>query len=156
MKRTYPIMGLSIAAMILIIVAIAVGCSANKNEFDVSGKEEENILPGFISTVAEIEKLVTDDKRLVINYFDAYMWVVYADTDAAGVERMTYIYKFASENEAQDMVSIRSEELAKNRTMTILRCKAIGRYVVADLKDTSFANVSRSILEYNFSGLVIY
>lgn len=155
MKKKFPFIGLSVVAILLIIVAIAVGCSARENKFDVSGEENEKALPGYISSVNEIDKLVTNDEKLVINYFDAYIWVVHTDNEGS-IERMTYIYEFESQSEAMDMVSIRSEELVKNRTMTILRCKAIGKYVVVDLIDTSFDNVNRLILEHNFSGLIIY
>lgn len=155
MKSKYPIIGLSVAAILLIVLTIAVGCSAKQNKFDVSGEENEKALPGYISSVNEIDKLVTNDEKLVINYFDAYIWVVHTDNEGS-IERMTYIYEFESQSEAMDMVSIRSEELVKNRTMTILRSKAIDEYVVVDLIDTSFATVNRSILEHNFSGLIIY
>ena len=155
MKRQTTFYGLSITVIILIVVSIAVCCNARQKNYDVSGVNNENNLPGYISDVNEIVNLVTDDEKLVINYFDAYTWVVYTSADGS-IERMTYIYKFNSAEEAQKMLKPRTQELSQNRSMTILRCNTFGEYVVVELKDSSFNNVNRSLLETNFAGLVIH
>lgn len=108
----------------------------------------------YIADVSDIENLVTDGDKLVINYYDAYIWTVFFDeTDL--VDRMIYIYKFSDETEAESMVKSRSEELKKNKSMKIENAYNVENYVVVELVDESFENVSRSILENNFSLLIV-
>ncbi len=125
------------------------GCTVN----NVSGKESKYL--NKINTVEDIDNLVTNDDRLVINYFDAYLWTVYF-SESGSIEHMVYIYDFKTPENAKKMVKTRKEELERNKTMTIKNAKAVDRYIVVDLVDISFTNVTRGILEYNFSQLIVY
>ena len=128
------------------------GCSFN----NMFGKEnEESKYLNLIKTVEDIDNLVTNDDRLVINYFDAYLWIVYF-SESGSIEHMTYIYDFKTSDNAEKMVDTRKEELERNKTMTIKNAKAVDKYIVVDLVDTSFTNVTRNMLEYNFSTLIVY
>ncbi len=156
MKNKVSIISIFIVLTVMLSITVSVGCSGNKTNFDVSGQTTEGINDNyFISTVEDIENLVTDDEKLVINYFDAYIWIVFFDSDSK-IERMIYIYEFEDESKAQAMTAERKNELSKNKTMTINEAYSISNYVVVSLTDTSFTNVSRSILENNFNGLIVY
>ncbi len=144
--------------VVLTVICLAFGssaCTANGDNFDVSGKEnDKSIYLNNITTIEDINNLVTNDDRLVINYYDAYIWTVYFAKDGS-IEHMVYIYDFETPNKAQRMVKTRKEELECNKTMTIKYAKSIENYVVIDLVDTSFTNVTRSMLENNFSLLIV-
>lgn len=147
-----------------IIVVLAViflafsssACTGNGDSFDVSGKEnDESVYVNNITTIEDIDNLVTNDDRLVINYYDAYIWTVYFAEDGS-IEHMVYIYDFETEKKAEKNVKSRKEELECNKTMKIKYAKSIDKYVVIDLVDTSFTNVTRAMLENNFSLLIVY
>ncbi len=145
--------------VVLTVVIFAFGssaCTANGDNFDVSGKEnDESIYLNNINTIEDIENLVTNDDRLVINYYDAYIWTVYFSDDGS-IEHMVYIYDFETPKKAEKMVESRKEELEANKTMKVKQAKAVDSYVVVDLVDTSFTNVTRTALENNFSLLIVY
>lgn len=156
MEKRYPIIGLYILMFVVVTVIIATGILANGRDMGVNATTEESVESNYlIDTVVEIDNVVTDDDKLVINYFDMYKWIVYYN-ESSTVENMTYIYEFSSEKEAQEMVSIRKQELMLNGTISVQDCRAVENYVVVDLVDTSFKNVSRNILEKNFSGLIVF
>ncbi len=144
--------------IVLSVIFLAFGssaCTSTGNNFDVSGKEnDESLYINNITTIEDIENLVTNDDRLVINYYDAYVWVVYF-ADNGSIEHMVYIYDFETPRKAKNMVDTRRKELECNKTMTIKYAKSIENYVVIDLTDTSFTNVTRSMLENNFSLLIV-
>ena len=137
----------------MVMLASAMGCSANKNNPDVPDFVIE--IEKSIKSSKDIENLVTSDDKLVINYYDAYTWVVFFD-ELGHIRCMTYVYSFADDDEADIMANPRKSELERNRTMTVYSSRAIDEYVVAILTDTSFTNITRSILENNFSGLIVY
>ncbi len=140
----------------MLSITVTVGCSGKGNNFDVSGQSTDGVNDVyFLSSVEEIEELVTDDNKLVINYFDSYLWVVYFDEESK-IEHMIYIYEFEDEIKAESMISERTKELSKNKTMTIDNAYNISNYLIVSLTDTSFTNVSRAILENNFNGLIVY
>lgn len=137
----------------MFLLSSAVGCSADKS--DPSLPDFVNEKQKLIDSGDDVENLVTGDDKLVINYYDSYIWVVYFD-ELGHIECMTYVYAFADEEEAQLMAQPRKSELERNRTMTVYTSRAVDEYVVVILTDTSFTNITRSILENNFSGLVVY
>lgn len=156
MLRHNTNLGVSALMIVLLIIVVSVGCTVQKDNFDVIGiSKDENQSVFAINTVEEIMNVVTDDDKLVINYYDAYTWVVLFDEDNR-TTMMLYIYKFDTAEIASDMLKIRKEELEKNRTMTIESCRQIEEYIVVELTDSSFDNVSREMLENNFSGLIVY
>lgn len=138
-----------------VMLFTAVGCSGKDNNFNVSGQSTDAVTDKYnFTTVEDIENLVTDDERLVINYFDAYIWIVYFDDDG-NIDHMVYIYEFTDETTASSMVEKRCAELEQNKSMTVLSSYSVGNYVLVDLTDISFTNVTRAMLENNFSGLVV-
>lgn len=148
----------STALFLLVVLAVTFfafsssGCSCN----NVFGEENDvNKYLNKIKSIEDIDNLVTDDDRLVINYFDAYLWAVYF-SEGGSIEHMTYIYDFKTPEDAESNVKTRKEELERNKTMTIKSARAVDKYIVVDLVDTSFTNVSRNMLEYNFSMLIVY
>ena len=154
-NKRNTIIGISVITIVILIV-VAVGCSAKKEDFNVSGKTNPEITDGIvINSIEDIKSLVTDDNKLVINYFDAYTWVVLCD-DQSITEEMVYIYEFDDNNVAEYMLSVRKSELEKNRAMKINSCKVIDQFVVVQLTDSSFHNVTRNMLEINFDGLIVY
>lgn len=153
MKKYDKITPLFILLFVLTIMATAVGCSSDRSKFDVSGYTEN--LSDDIVTSEDIKELVTDDEKLVINYYNAYTWVIYFD-NMGSIRYMTYIYSFSDSDEAFAMVDVRKEELEKNKTMTITDAYSVDEFLIVELTDTSFTNISRSVLETNFSGLVVY
>lgn len=156
MKNKVSIISIFVVLSVILSISVSVGCSGKKSGFDVSGQTTEGIEDEyFISSVEDIENLVTDNEKLVINYFDAYIWVVFFDEDLK-IDSMLYIYEFEDEEKAQSMVSVRKNELSKNKTMSINESYSVDKYVIITLTDTSFTNVSRSILENNFNGLIVY
>ncbi|MBQ8000693.1 MAG: hypothetical protein IJ298_05670 [Ruminococcus sp.] len=155
MKNKKSAACLLVVLLVIFLSFSSSACTGNGDNFDVSGKEnDESIYLNNITTVEDIENLVTNDNRLVINYYDAYIWTVYFAQDGS-IEHMVYIYDFETEAKAQKMVKTRKEELECNKTMTIKCAKSIENYVVIDLVDTSFTNVTRSMLENNFSLLIV-
>ncbi len=152
MKRNTIISIISILSVLFLFTS-AVGCSGNKNNPDVPDFVTE--IEKSIKSSKDIENLVTSDDKLVINYYDAYSWVVFFD-ELGHIRCMTYIYNFSDDDEADIMANPRKAELERNRTMTVYSSRAIDEYVVVILTDTSFTNITRSILENNFSGLVVY
>lgn len=139
--------------VVLVVVFLTMGTSACTT--DVSGKEkEESVYLNNIMTMEDIDNLVTSDDRLVINYYDAYIWTVYFSDDGS-IEHMVYLYNFETPQKAEKMVKTRKQELECNKTMTIKNARAIDTYVVVDLFDSSFTNVTRSMLETNFSQLIV-
>lgn len=155
MKRN-SIISVSALMVVLIVVMVSVGCSVPREKFDVSGKiNEDNYKYHLIESVDDIKLLVTDDDKLVINYFDAYTWMISFDENDIP-DKMTYIYKFDNEKIASEMASVRKSELEKNRTMKVISSFNIEEYVVVTLVDSSFNNVTRDKLEYNFEGLIVY
>ena len=153
MKKQDKIFSAVILLIIMFMLVSTAGCSCDSSKFDVSGHTGDD--KNTIKSVEDITNLVTDDEKLVINYYDAYIWIVYFD-NLGTIRSMTYIYEFSDSQEAESMVSTRTEELEKNKTMTIVNARAVEQYLVVDLTDTSFTNVTRSILETNFSGLIVY
>ena len=138
---------------VLFVIFLVMGTSACTT--DVSGKEkEESIYLNNIVTKEDIDNLVTNDERLVINYYDAYIWTVYFSEDGS-IEHMVYLYDFKTSKKAENMVKTRKQELECNKTMTIKNARAIDSYVVVDLFDSSFTNVTRSMLETNFTQLIV-
>lgn len=139
--------------VVLVVVFLTMGTSACTTY--VSGKEkEESVYLNNIMTMEDIDNLVTSDDRLVINYYDAYIWTVYFSDDGS-IEHMVYLYNFETPQKAEKMVKTRKQELECNKTMTIKNARAIDTYVVVDLFDSSFSNVTRSMLETNFSQLIV-
>ncbi|MBE6737177.1 MAG: hypothetical protein IKB72_06180 [Ruminococcus sp.] len=156
MLKYNSVSGISVLIVVLIIIAASVGCSVQKDNFDVSGMtNDEDFNKAVISTVDDIKNVVTDDDKLVINYFDAYTWIILFNDDNMP-KKMVYIYRFENREEALKMTDIRKSELEKNRTMKVESCRNIEEYVVAELIDTSFDNISRETLENNFNGLIVY
>lgn len=153
MKKQDKLIAVLLLFSILLLYANLVSCTGVKSNFDVFGHtaDKEN----FIASTEDITNLVTDDEKLVINYYDAYIWIVYFD-NFGSIERMAYIYTFNTEQEALEMIDVRKEELETNKTMTIINARSIDKYLIVELKDTSFTNVTRSMLETNFSGLIVY
>ncbi len=142
--------------VVLVIIAVSVGCSVNKDRFDVTGiAKEENNNEFIINTTDDIKNIVTDDDKLVINYFDAYTWIILFN-EYNKPSHMVYVYKFEDSKTAIEMADVRRNELEKNRSMVILASRAIDDFVVVDLLDSSFDNVTREVLENNFSGLIVY
>lgn len=137
----------------LFLVASVVGCSGD--DIDPNLPDFAKDIIKSIDSSKDVKNLVTDDDKLVINYYDAYIWVIYFD-ELGNIECMTYIYAFEDESEAELMAKPRGAELERNRTMTVYNSRAVDEYVVVILTDTSFTNITRSILENNFSGLVVY
>lgn len=139
--------------VVLFVLFVAIGTSACSPQ--VFGKEkEESVYLNNIVTTEDIDNLVTNDNRLVINYYDAYIWAVYFSEDGS-IEHMVYIYDFETEAKAEKMLKQRKTQLESNKTMTIKNARTIGSYVVIDLFDSSFTNVTRSMLETNFSLLIV-
>ncbi len=156
MKNKVSIISIFIVLSVMLSITVTVGCSGKGNNFDVSGQTTDGIDDAyFISSVEEVEELVTDDNKLVINYFDAYIWIVFFNEESK-IEHMVYIYEFEDEAEAESMISERTKELSKNKTMSIDKAYNISNYLIVSLNDTSFTNISRSILENNFNGLIVY
>lgn len=147
---------LLVSLIVIVVLAFgAVGCADSSDGFVVSGHENNGkIETDTLSTTEDIVNLVTDDDKLVINYFDAYTWVVFFDENRY-VENMIYIYKFDSAEAAEDMLSTRKEELEINKTMTVTEAKTIENYIIIYLDDTSFTNVTREMLENNFSQMIV-
>lgn len=140
---------------VLFLSVASSACTSNGDNFDVSGKEnDESVYINNITTIEDIDNLVTNDNRLVINYYDAYIWIVYFAEDGS-IEHMVYIYDFETPKKAEKMVDTRKKELECNKTMTIKYAKSVEQYVVIDLVDTSFTNVTRAMLENNFSLLIV-
>lgn len=155
MKATKSVALLMIFMTVVFLAFGTVGCDGSGNNFDVSGQENDGKTPyGYIATAEDINSLVTDDDKLVINYYDAYVWVVYFAEDGS-IDRMVYIYDFETSDNASNMVDKRKSELASNKTMTVTSAKSIDNFVVIELTDSSFENVSREILENNFSQLIV-
>ena len=155
-NKRKAIIGLLMATIVLLIVIVAFGCSSGNRKFDVSGKSDASLNEvSIINTIEDINNLVTDDEKLVIDYFGAYTWVVLYNEEGF-TENMIYVYEFEDAQTAQDVVSVRKNELEQNRTMTVKNSRVIENYVVVDLCDTSFHNVTRNMLENNFKGLIVY
>ena len=152
-KKQDKLISIVLLFFILIVFASVAGCSGDNTGFDVSGCTDDK--KDTITSLEDITNLVTDNEKLVINYYDAYIWIVYFD-ELGSIKHMTYIYSFEDKDKAESMVDTRTEELEKNKTMTIIGARSIDRYLVVELTDTSFTNVTRSILETNFSGLIVY
>lgn len=131
------------------------GCTAENGSFSASGEENNSSNLHFsLYTVEDIKNLVTTDDMLVINYYDAYKWIVFLNKDNS-VGRMIYIYEFESQDRAEEMVSVRASELRKNKTMSIISEKAIENYVVIELTDSSFSDISGDMLRSNFAQLIV-
>ena len=82
MLKYNSVSGISVLIVVLIIIAASVGCSVQKDNFDVSGMtNDEDFNKAVISTVDDIKNVVTDDDKLVINYFDAYTWIILFNDD---------------------------------------------------------------------------
>lgn len=155
MKKVYS------QTLILVLIIVVLSLGINTGCVSVvegrSGENEPTTVPAgvnFISTTEDIKNLVTDDKKLVINYYDAYIWTVFFDNDNT-VKSMVYVYDFKSSEEAENNTELRKKELEKNKTMTITSAYNVENYVVMELEDTSFKGVSREILENNFKGLIV-
>lgn len=156
MKNRVSILIMFIVLSVVLSISVTAGCSDNRPSFDVSGQTTQGVSDSnFITSVEDIENLVTDNDRLVINYFDAYIWVVFFNEESK-IESMMYIYEFENDETAQSMTSVRSNELSQNKTMTVIQAYCVANYVVVSLTDTSFQNISRSMLENNFNGLIVY
>ncbi|MBQ4568926.1 MAG: hypothetical protein IJA62_02520 [Ruminococcus sp.] len=156
MKNKVSVISVFVVLSVILSITVTIGCSGKGNNFDVSGQTTDGVDDAyFISSVEEVENLVTDDNKLVINYFDAYIWIVFFD-DESKIEHMVYIYEFEDEAKAESMISERTKELSKNKTMTIDSAYNVSNYLIVSLYDTSFTNISRSILENNFNGLIVY
>ena len=156
MKHNKFFLDIIIVMCVVVLSGSSVGCSNENGSFSASGQSTSNILQkDFISSVEDIENLVTDNEKLVINYYDAYIWVVFFD-ESGVIDYMTYIYEFDDKNEAETMVSVRKEQLSQNKTMNVISASLIENFVVVELNDTSFTNVSRGMLENNFNGLIVY
>ncbi len=145
--------------MLLIMVVCILGlsaCTPSDGTFTVYGHENNyDFLEKELNTSEDIKNLVTDDDKLVINYYDAYTWVVFFG-DTGSIEHMIYIYSFESNSEALSIVDDRVKELKLNYSMKIQASKVIDSYVLIDLVDSNFTNVSRNMLEHNFSNLIAY
>ncbi|MGN0453257.1 MAG: hypothetical protein ACI4GZ_05590 [Ruminococcus sp.] len=153
--RVVPFWTLTLLAVMFLSFS-ACSCSNSTGNFDVSGNDNIPTVEVFsLAAEEDIKNLVTDDDKLVINYYDAYIWTVFFSPDGS-IDHMIYIYGFETDEEAASMVEIRTKELKANKTMKILSSASVGRYVVVDLEDTSFAGVERSVLEHNFSQLIVY
>lgn len=155
MKKSYS--QAFILALILVLFSLSFSAGCVSVVEGTVGDNEQNSVPmptNFISSASDVKDLVTDDDKLVINYYDAYVWTVFFGSDDT-VRSMVYVYNFEDEQEAEKMVSVRKAELEKNKTMTITAAYRVGTYVVMELNDTSFDGVSRSILEHNFNGLIV-
>lgn len=143
-----------LATMLLSAVSFA-GCVSNVEGTEIKDNETVAEEEEFSLVSSEdVLNLVTDDDKLVINYYDAYIWTVFFDK-SGNVEDMIYIYKFKSEDEAKSMVKTRKEELENNKTMKITDAYSVGCYVIVELEDSSFASVTREMLENNFSQLIV-
>ncbi len=153
MKKQDKFIAVTLLVSIMFLFVSVSGCTGDKSNFDVSGhtNDKEN----YITSSEDITNLVTDDEKLVINYYDAYIWIVHFD-NLGSIERMTYIYSFNDADEASSMVETRKEELENNKTMKVISSRCVDKYLIVELTDTSFTNVTRSILETNFSGLIVY
>ena len=155
MKEKSLTLILSSLLAIVFFAFAAVGCSGNGQGFQVSGQENTNCLQECnVSSVSDIKNLVTDDDKLVINYYDAYIWVVYF-SQTGEIEEMMYIYEFENSEDAESAITSRVSELEQISTMIILDSHTIENYITITLKDTSFTGVTRNMLEYNFNGLII-
>ncbi len=156
MKTKKSVLLLLVVLSVMFFAFSSSACTSDSDNFDVPGKENgESVYLNNITTIEDIENLVTNDDRLVINYYDAYIWTVYFSEDGS-IEHMVYIYDFETPKKAEEMVKSRKEELESNKTMTVKHAKAVDSYVVVDLVDTSFTNVTRAMLENNFSLLIVY
>lgn len=147
----------SILLLFLILLMFGLsGCACSNGTFTVYGHENNyDFLENKLNTTEDIKNLVTDDDKLVINYYNAYTWVVFFG-DTGNIEHMIYIYSYDSESDAMSLVDDRVKELDLNSTMKIQASKVIDSYVAIDLTDSSFTNVTRSMLEHNFSMLIVY
>lgn len=156
MKQNKFLIDIFVVLCVIFITGSVVGCSEKNGRFDVSGQTTGNIIEeNLINSLEDIENLVTDDEKLVINYYDAYIWTVFFD-ESGVIDKMIYIYEFGDEKEAESMVDVRQEQLSQNKTMSITDAISIENFVVITLTDTSFTNVTRGMLENNFNGLIVY
>ena len=156
MEKRYPLLGIYVLLLLMVMVFVAVLSTTKQAELDVNAQtQEQKLSENYIGSAEEINHIVTDDYKLVINYFDAYIWIVSFDSKGC-VEDMTYIYKFADNYEAQDMVSVRAGELAENETINVKKSYVIDSYVVVEVHDSSFESISREMLEKNFDGLIVH
>jgi len=154
-KRNY-IIGISILTVVLSIVAISVGCSVKDEKFDVSANTDQvKIQKDLLETADDIKNIVTDDDKLVINYYDAYTWIVLFDENDYP-KNMMYVYKFESEENATKMINERKKELEMNRSIKVTSAKVIDEFLIIELEDSSFDKIPRGQLEYNFNGLIKY
>lgn len=155
MKKVYS--KAALLTLILIVFSLAVNTGCVSDVKGTSSENEETTIPAYtnyIDSSSDIDNLVTDDYKLVINYYDAYIWVVFFNQENT-VDSMLYAYDFNTCEEAADMVETRRRELQKNKTMTITSAYSVDNYVVMELLDSSFDGLSRDILENNFNGLIV-
>ncbi len=146
---------------IALVIALSVlllnlwGCSSNVMGLEAKPEDEINkSLFYSIVNAEDIKNLVTDGSKLVINYYDAYIWTVFFTQDDT-VESMMYIYKFDSPEKANSMLESRVHELLRNRTVKVNDSKCVENYLLVELVDTSFDGISRDHLEINFSNLIV-
>ncbi len=156
MKRIIPTVSLLLLVAVLLSGVMSTGCVSNVEGTAINVTTATSEADEFyINSSEDIINLVTDDDKLVINYYDAYVWVVFFDENGY-VDNMIYIYRFESEEAAKDMVKTRKQELSQNKAMDITDARHIENYVVVELLDSSFASVTRGILENNFSQLIVF
>lgn len=155
MKNIRVTVSALVIATVLLSSVVFAGCVSNVEGTEIDDNKNTVETKVFsLESSEDILNLVTDDDKLVINYYDAYIWVVFFG-ESGNVEDMIYIYKFESEDVAKSMVKTRREELAKNKTMKITDAYSVGCYVVVELEDSSFSTVTREMLENNFSQLIV-
>lgn len=155
MKYIRSALVLFIFSAMLTCTLIVAGCTADNGNFSVSGEENNSGNLHFsIYTVEDIKNLVTTDDMLVINYYDAYKWIVFLNKDDS-VGSMIYIYEFESQDRAEEMVFVRASELKKNKTMNILSEKVIENFVIVELTDSSFSSITGEVLRSNFAQLLV-
>lgn len=155
MKNIRVTVSALVIATVLLSSVVFAGCVSNVEGTEIDDNKNTVETKVFsLESSEDILNLVTDDDKLVINYYDAYIWVVFFG-ESGIVEDMIYIYKFESEDEAKSMEKTRKEELEKNKTMKITDAYTVGCYVVVELEDSSFSTVTREMLENNFSQLIV-
>ncbi len=152
----------TVSKAVALLVAIALlfctvcGCSSSVQSLETNSDEDINkSLYYTISSSEDIKELVTDDNKLVINYYEAYIWTVFFNEENT-VDSMIFIYKFDSPEKAHSMIETRTHELERNKTMRVTNAKSVENYLVVELVDSSFDGLSRERLENNFNNLIVY
>ena len=119
------------------VVMLAAGCG-KKSEKDIQAQT--------------IDKMYTDNNKLVLAVGDIYKLVYYHDKDGK-ITGLEHYYEYKDENTANEKCEQDKESLKNNASIKNITCK--GNYVIYTMSDTEWGDLTIDKVKSTYSYLTV-